>query len=453
MRKSALVPLTLLTLGACGSDPPAPATVRARIASDLGNVLHASVDAGDGASKMLPTGSFGLLEKLIGGGDGGGVVSMPLFAPTPDDESATDELDPDTVIDKLNTQVFTDANEVEPGVYIVPADLACMDGSTMMNDPDCVASWDKLDLRLRVVEDGGGLAFAVQLDANHDEPLEIGLTHTSLSVSVDLDAAGSAAQAIAMALGEEAPNARLHGKVTGVLHVLGTAHVSLGFQIDRAVSIAVADQGGDLDGADAFRLTSDAAHVFDIDLDGGTATGTASLALAATTVHIPGDDAFDLDLPGATAQAHVAAGGALQIDNIGLGDRTTTLSKNGALGLSIDVNPADGRAFSATVTPDTTAGIETLAVTPKVDVRITEDRAVLGDTSSPYDLTRVYLLGSLEASEDSDQVRVASGEFAIGTNPASYGFTATAGQCVSNTEAYDADTDGYYTQWSAGVCQ
>jgi len=65
----------------------------------------------------------------------------------------------------------------------------------------------------------------------------------------------------------------------------------------------------------------------------------------------------------------------------------------------------------------------------------------------------VLLTGGLRGSDASDQIEVLGGGFAITTNPATYGFAATAGQCVSSTEELDPTTSSYFTQWTVGTCQ
>ncbi len=468
MRKpTSLLPLSLLSigavLGACSSDPPSPTSVRSHITTDLGNVLRESAAATDGASNMVPSGSFDLFSRVLGQSGGTATSGLLARAGTKMNTAAGGgAFDPDAIIEQLNTTIFTDQNEVEAGIYAVPADLVCTETSYDSNgnaitslDPDCAASWAKLALRIRVEENNSTLTFAVQLGAGHDEPLEISLTHTSLAVSVDLDEAENAAAAIASAFGQMAPNANLAGKVTARLTILGSAHAKVSLDVDRAVAIAVADSGADLAGADAFRLTSAAAHVFDVELDGSAGIGSFALGLGATTVHTPGTDGFDLDLPGATADVALAANQPLHINHIGLGDRTTTLSKNGAVGLAIDLNPANGRAFDATIAFDQVAGTETLSVSPKLDANIVTNHTVLGDAPSRYDVTRVLLDGSLRGSgaAASDQVKVLTGSFSITTNPAQYGFSATAGQCVTGDDVLDSTSGDYYTQWTAGTCQ
>jgi hypothetical protein len=452
-----LLPLSLVTLGlsACTSDPPAPQDVRKHITDDLGHILRESAAAADGGEALIPSGSMNLLEKALGQG-GADAVSSMLAAPEDPEEAG---FDTDAVIDQLNMKIFLAANEVEPGIYAVPADLACeetiyddLGNETTMLDPDCVANWDKMALRIRVEEDGSTLRFAIQLGAGHDEPLEISLSHTTLSRSVDLDEAEAAAAAIATAFGEQAPNADLAGKVTGTLTVLGAAHVGVDLTIDRALNIAVADQGTSLTGPDAFRLSSEASHVLDLDLDGNAGAGSLAIDAGATALHVPDDgESFDLDLPGASFAAHASAGGALHVDNISLGDRTTTFSVNGVVGLAIDLNPTAGRALDATIT--SANGAETLEVSPKLDVRIATNHAALGDEMGAYDVTGVLLDGVLRSSDASDQIEVVSGTFAIATNPASFGFSATAGQCVAGEDITDPDTFDSYTQWTVGTCQ
>ena len=449
--------LIALGLGACTDDPPAPQDVRKHITDDLGHVLRETAAAADGGQALIPTGSMNMLEKALGQGGTSAAASL-LKAPA-DPADPDQEFDTDAIIEQLNTKIFLAANEVEPGIYKVPADIGCTQTDYDANgnpittvDPDCAANWDKMALRIRVEENGSALKFAIQLGAGHDEPLAITLSHTKLSLSVDLDEAEDAAAAIATAFGEQAPNADLSGKVTGTLTVLGTAHVGVDLTIDRALNIKVAEQGDSLTGPNAFRLASEASHVLDLDLDGNAGAGSVAVDVGATTVHVPDEtDSFDLDLPGASFTASAAAGGAFHIDNISLGERTTTLSKNGAVGIAIDLNPTAGRKLDATIT--STNGAETLEVSPKLDVRLSTNHAVLGDEMGKYDVTGVLLDGKLRSRDASDQIEVVSGSFSIATNPASFGFSATAGQCVSGETASDPVTFDDYTQWTVGACQ
>jgi len=214
--------------------------------------------------------------------------------------------------------------------------------------------------------------------------------------------------------------------------------------------------GADLGGAEAFVLSSAAAEAFSVTLDGATQAGSLAIGLGETAVKLPALEAgkrFELDLPGATATASLTTGQPIQLTHLGLGNRSTTVSIGGARAQTIDVNPQDGRAFNATVSHDPATGTDTFTVTPKLDLQMSVDHAVLGDDQPVYDVTRVLLDGSLRSSTTSDQVTVATGSLSITTNPASYGVTAAAGQCVTESDAVDSTTGAFFTRWTAGACR
>lgn len=460
---STLLTLSFLSVGlvACG-DPPPPSEVRARIASDLAHVIDQTAAATDGTTADMPgLASFDVLSNALGGfvSSSDEASGGSLFAPMRRSLLDGEDFDTQEIIDQLNTTIFTDANHVGDGVYDIPSDFACttvivddLGNETEELDPECVQQWDEIDLRVRVEDDDDALVFAIQVGSHHDEPLTISLTHDSIAVSVDLDAAEAATETLAGAFGEEAPNARLSGRVTGKLTVLGAAHIDVDLTIDRELDIAFAEDGIDLDGAGAFRFTSAASHVASVELDGNAGLGDFALDIGATTAHIPDDtDVMDLDLGGASAAATLTAGQPLQITNISLGEHTTTLSRNGVQAIAIDLNPNDGRAFSATIDGDG-LGNETLSVSPKLDLHIDVNHAALGSSAPLYDVTRVFLDGELTSREDASAVEVSSGTFSITTNPAQYGFSAAAGQCVSSDENYDSASGEYYTAWSVGAC-
>jgi hypothetical protein len=48
--------------------------------------------------------------------------------------------------------------------------------------------------------------------------------------------------------------------------------------------------------------------------------------------------------------------------------------------------------------------------------------------------------------------QLVAGTFSITTNPSQYGFSATAGQCVTSTYEYNETTYEEYELYSVGVC-
>ncbi len=468
MRKPLAISLFLV---ACGSPPPSTSTVRAKLASDLGNVLHNAKDASDGSTANLPGSTAASLASLaLGNTTASARVLAPvqqLLAPRSAGAmfTGTSSFDPDAMIQWLDDNIFTDANKVDDGIYRVPPELFCTttsidsSGNTVSTvDANCVNRITTAQLRVRVEDDSSSLRFAIQVDAAHDEPLSFALTHTSLAVTLDLDESTKAMLALATAFGSQAPNASLAGQVTGKLEILGAAHAKASLSIDRAVNIAVAPAGDALDGPSATRMTSAAAQAFSIEADANAPLLAVDLGLGETTMHTPGDagtstPATDVDLAGLTANATYAGGNTLTIDNISLGTKTTTIAKDGVQAIALDLNPNDGRSLSAEITADPATGTETLHVTPRLDFHASVDHAVLGDTPPEYDVTAVQLDGSLSGISGSNVVRVDSGTFAITTNPASFGFSASAGQCVTSTATYDSMTFNDYTAYSVGACQ
>ncbi|HMG21535.1 MAG TPA: hypothetical protein VK607_09475, partial [Kofleriaceae bacterium] len=379
--------ISSLALAGCGEDPPTPGELRTRIASDLGNVLREADASFTGGSDALPGAAAGaMVDRLLAGSAGGAALDAMLGgriqALTGSLDHAADSLvDADAQVAYLNDRLFSDANHIGDGVYRVPASVVCSRAGTDAGgnpvetiDATCAAQLAKIDLRIRTANDDGAVVFAIQVDAAHDEPLRLTLTHTSLAITVDLDGAQHAFTALAGLLGETPPNAALAGQVTAKLEILGAAKARASLAIDRALAIAIADPGVDLTGPDALALSSAPGELFAVTLDGRAASGSLSLGLGETALKIP-DDAgrLELDLPGATGLASFARGQPTVLSHVGLGSRSTTLSIGGARGLTIDLNPHDGRALDATLTQDTAGHTASLAVSPRLDLQVALD--------------------------------------------------------------------------------
>lgn len=437
-----------LLLAACSSDPPAPSEVRARITDDLGNVLRETNAAARTLDAVPGTAALAMLDRVFDAHSD--VISAKvthlsqLVARRTDVRSADtgvrpadDLVDVDETVAYLDEHVFTDANETSPGVYTLPPDAVCD-----ADDQECADQLAKLELRIVVGEHGDALELAIQLDKNHDQPLVFSLEHARLAATLDLDEAQQAIATLAPVLGEQAPNLTLSGAVTASIDILGPANAKLDLAIARDLTIA----------ADDLRVTSAAADALALTLDANQHAGSLAVGLGATTVHVADEDVIDLDLPGATAVAMFAQGQPLVLTQLGLGDRSTTVAVNGRRAITLDVNPQDGRAFGATVTSDPASGLETIAVAPRLDLRSQVDHAALGDGAPVYDVTQVLLDGSLRGGDASDRIEVVTGAFSIATDPSGFGFAASAGQCVTASEAEDATSGAFYTRWSVGAC-
>lgn len=238
----------------------------------------------------------------------------------------------------------------------------------------------------------------------------------------------------------------MDGEITGKLEVLGTAKAKASLAISRALALHVEE------GDEPFDLKSAKAEVVALTLDGANKSGAFAFDLGETQLSGPSDGRrLDLDLAGASFTASFSPGQPLAITDISLGDRTAKISYDGKLAKTIDVNAQNGRAFNATITGDANGGT-TIAVSPKLDLQLFVDHAAAGDFDVPtYDVTRLQLEGSIHGNATSDQIAV-TGAFSIATNPASYGFSATTGQCVSGADQTDSNGQ-LFTQWTVGTCK
>jgi hypothetical protein len=408
--------IALTTLAACGEDSPSPSTVRSAIHNDLSHVLTEAKAASDGTTAKLP--STDLFQSFLASETpnqlqhwldlGRSMTTTGTIQRTAGDSD--EEFDPESLTKLLEEKVFTDANHLGDGIYRVPASLVCED-----DDAECAADFDKAQLRVRVANDDDELDFFIQVDAHHDEPLEFSLSRDRLAVTVNLDEASDAM----IALGEAATSAKLSGSITGSLTILGAKHAKLAVDIDRAISVELDD----------LRFATAASHLLALDLDGNASKAALSVALGETTAHIPGDEfdpkVRDLDLAGLAVDVSFD-GTTLALSNISLGNKTSTLKVDGENALAIDLNKNDGRKLSATLAN------ETLTVSPRLDLEIEQNHALLDDEPSTFDITRVQLDGSLRGNEETGGLQVVSGTFAITTNPAEYGFSAAAGDCVTS---------------------
>jgi hypothetical protein len=462
MRLSFALPATL-ALFAC-TETADPASIRERIRRDVPAIVDETVAAGESADatvgalgqgldaldRVVP----GLLPDVAGAGEDlkRGLASADGEAPTGAD-----------VAEELAARVFADANHEGDGVFLVPVDFLCPAADGAVADPDCVESATRAQLRVRAELDGNGLAFTLLVGAERDAPVTLALHPNLLEVSVDLAAAAEAARAIGLL--DPAIAVELGGVVSVRLDVVGAAHVAAAITIDRPIHVAVSDAA---DPASDFRLDSAIAHpLVRFELDGVLGRGSAQLGLGSTQLHLAGDaeagsPATDLDLPGATANA-LLADGLFLASGIGLGDRATTISVGAQQAIAIDLNAGAGRRFDLAVTGDDVDA--TFAFTPSFDLRVAIDHAVLGDTPALYDVTRVALGGaetpalrsSLTVTGDSPetlspvrQLEVVAGELVIETNPAGYGATIAAGQCIVDEARSDAAGD--YTVLAPGAC-
>jgi hypothetical protein len=375
----------LLVVTAACSGGTDPATLRSRITTDLGNVLHQS----QAATGLAMPGAVAL-----------GYV-LPAMPAAPDADATV----------AWATTVFSDADYLGGDVFRFPAESVC---KTDIVDPACVAAVDKAELRIRV-DAGDTLHFYPQLGPDHDEPIDIMVSHDGLSITADLDGADSALLAIAAAAGVQAPAAQLAGQVAFELRVVGPAHVLAALTIDRTVAIELAGPDGALDGDGAIRFAAPAGELAAIDLDAVARTFTGHLDLGGVGAHLPG---HDFAISTATLDA-AFDGTAMALTGVAL-----------SASESVDAHVAATIALSElAATLSDANGEETLVPSPRLELASFVDHGLLADAAPAFDVTHLVLDGTVRG--DPAMIAVTTGALAVTTNPVQFGFVANAGQCVT----------------------
>jgi len=467
----ALCLASLVTVLGCAGppDPLPPADLRGQIASDLGDALRETNAAVLGTRDVLPSPmALALFERMFG-------IDTPLARavhaisaqlapePTPVDVSAA--------VSYFNDRLFDDASYLGDGLYQVSPSLLCTTTATV--DATCAAQLARLDLRIHTTiaapTPGGApsdraVVFAIQLGADHGEPLTVTLGHrrlslthtsTSLEIAVDLDALQGTLGELAAAVAPGLPATRLSGHVTARLQADPTGASAL-LRIDRPISIKVAGASGGVDGADALALSSAVGKIFDIVLAQSNLSGSVFVALGETAVRLPAradGKRMQLDLAGLTAGVSLHGDTSLNVIDLGVGDRPATVSVGGARAATLEINPDDGHTFNVLMQRDeANPKLDTIQAIPRLDLRMTTDHALLGDASPVHDITRVLLDGILRTTTVTDRLEVTTGSYGIATDPASHGFVATAGQCVTSTVVTDPSAPPF-VQWAVGSCQ
>ncbi|MCE9575824.1 MAG: hypothetical protein K8W52_21925 [Deltaproteobacteria bacterium] len=382
--------------------------------------------------------------------------------------AAGDTIDAPTgadVVKALSENIFTQANYAGDGVYRLPADALCATDETGAVDADCAAEIAAIKPTLRAETDGDD-ALDLTLVIGSLEPVAIHLEPYYAKATVDLADLGAAIKASSalLDLGSDAEASwAMRGVVSADLDVRTKTIATFATTIDQAIHVSVAGKGIALDSAQAFNVDSAAAKpAFRIQLDSNNLALAGGTAINATTIHIPADDtspALDVDLPGAAMSWNQTPGKPLLID-ASLGNRTTTVKVGGQQAIGIDLNPTYDRALQFTVETEADTGAAIFAVSPALDLRVAIDHAVLGDEAPRFDVTQVGLasagpaLPALRVStleDGTDQTEVVAGTLTITTNPAGFGATIAAGQCVGAEER--SDDQGSFEVPAAITCQ
>lgn len=481
---AALALCTAAAITGCATeDPLPPAEVQGQIQTHLGDLLAEVDNAIANSWEVLPQPDvLTLLQRVLGADT---PVARLIQQLAPRIAVQPPPIDIPAAIAYLNDRVFDETSYRGGGIYEVSPAVVCAklfpgnsDGSGSPSvDAGCEALIARLDLRLHtmvnppVAYEGAspdqGIVVAVQFGPDHDEPLTLTLhfqqegpwlSVTWLTAELDLDILQRALSALVAAKITGVPRTELSGQLTATLQGDPTA-ASLRLKIDRPISIALAGASGDLAARDAFALSSASAMVFDLIMVANWhPAGSLELGLGETALTLPaaGDGkrvGFHLD--GLICQAALELPPLMFAADIGLGGRPATLSLDGAVARTIDINPDDGGTVFLGIyrddpSPGTGVRPDTLHANPRLDLRMTADHGVLGGAPL-YDVSRIVLDGLVADTTSPDRIELRTGTYDIDTTPAGHGVAAVDGQCITGTQTTGPDSPPFI-QWIVSAC-
>ena len=350
------------------------------------------------------------------------------------------------VAESLAQRLFTAENYEGDGVYRIPVDMVCAaDEETGAMDPACVDEWQRAELRIRAELVDDGIDFTLLVGPDRSAPLALELRPARVTVVVDL---GEAADAIRFLAPEaELPDV-LEGVVAFSLVVNGPQDVSFEIAVREAARVEASTADGRISFA-----TEAKDPLASLRIEVAARRLTALFDLGRTQLSMPNSmndetslatGTWAIDWRGLSFTATAQDGAdEIVIDNIGLGDDTSTISLDDTRLVGVDLNPADGRRAKLTLRPDPAGGLPIATFEPGLELLIDvflQPLADAGDLVDPWlldDSYRIALTGDAPATQSiaADEVsgtpgalRVARGQLAIESDTASV--TVATGQCL-----------------------
>ena len=450
----------LIGAGCGGGEEADPEAVNARLRDLLPGVV-------DPTSRSIEF--AGESTSLAGLGDSMAAIDESLnlpFSISPIDISSQDdgavavalpegEQSGEEVADSLAERLFTADNYEGDGVYRIPVDMVCSaDDTTGEMDPECVEQWERAELRIKVELVDDGLDFTLLVGPDRAAPLALELRPARVTVVIDL---GEAADAIRFLAPEaELPDV-LEGVVAFSLVVNGPDDVSFEIAVREAVRVEANTAEGRLSFA-----TEAKDPLASLRIEAAARRLTALFDLGRTQLSMPnqmGDESslasgtWSIDLRGLSFTATAQDGAdEIVIDNIGLGDDTSTIKLDDIQLVGIDLNPADGRRYKMTLRPDPAGGLPIVTFEPGVELLVDlflQPLADAGDAVDPWALDDSYRI-ALDGDQPATQsiapddttgapgaLRIARGTLAIESDTASV--TVATGQCLLADEVTEGE--------------
>ena len=324
-----------------------------------------------------------------------------------------DELTGQEIADKLEAEVFNDANYEGNGDYLIPASLLCPDievfdeadptGFGTEVDQECLDLVSGIEPRIHAEAVGTGLDFTLLIGPQKAAPLTLELREDSLAIAADLAEAKLAAEHIASVSGEDFEPQTMEGVAAAKLTVHGPEDVSVSFSIRERIAIEAT-----LPGSGPIAFSSEAAlPLFDLRINGAAQELGAILALGRTQFSAPYstfdeestlDGLLAVDWQGLSASMLLSdnSGGGNAINNIGFGDGQSTVKLNDVTLFSLDLNADAGRHFSLNMIPGVGGALPSFYFDPGLDLDVGIDLSPMADAG---DDIPSYLLGETYSFE------------------------------------------------------
>lgn len=395
------------------TQPGDPDSTQERISDHLPWIIDSSTAAMESLAQSETM--YAATESLV--------VLQEVFALGESDPAETEAIDTvreeespgQEFADFLNEVIFTDENYEGDGFYRIPVELLCPPDESGEPSPECVDQIDALEPRLRAVLAGeDGVDIHLTLGPDRIDPLGVELRENSTTLVIDIGATAEFAEFLAVLTSETTPDDPdltfawladlvemmlddaadvLEGVVSATLLVHGEEHIGLEAAIREEILVEDNDTSFSLAATDPLLA---------FEADGIEVSASASIDIGRLQLLAPWSELnpdseasgnYVLDWQGFSADATLEdSTSMLEIDNIGFGQDTSTISLDDHVLVSVDLNKDQGREFFLAMLPDDEAHPD-IEFDPGIDLVIGVDLQPLadaGDEVPPYMIDEIY---------------------------------------------------------------
>jgi hypothetical protein len=425
----------MVATGACDK-PPTPTEVRKGLLDNLPPVVADLNGTGTAISESDMAAAF---DSTLGGIRDAFPQTFEQLTvaklPATDAEVEADLRD-------LVERIFSDANHEGDGVFRVHGDILCDDAEP--DYADCVQQVEAMELRIRVDIDGDIVSLTLLVGPDRAEPISLAVGANSLEVTVDLGGARSALLHVASVTGDELElPGTMKGRISASLRRNAVYDWTAALAIRQAIEIV-----GTIDAGQVAIAVAARDPLVSVRANGNTKELTATVDVGPVQVSLPWraleaestiDEILAIDLRGLTGHVTLADGQqTLTLEDVGLGDGTSTVKLGGETVLSLDFNAATGRTADITIAPSAALPIVSFAPGFVLALGVhLQPFADAGEEVEPYLLDEVYTFSAGQAIQPvaptgtfPGGLRAVTGGIQISAANANASVNVAAGQCL-----------------------